>query len=145
MESLITSNAADIINECESQFEANKSDCSGFAKAVAAAFSINFTGQADNIVSQIQGTGWTLLANGMEAKQKADNGWFVVAGLKSTDNVPPQANGHVAIIVSGPIAQQKYPSGYWGRLGGVGEKNKTINWAWNAASRDKVIYAAMQI
>lgn len=141
----ISINATDIINECESQFETYKNDCSGFVKAVATAFSISLNGQADEIVDQIKSADWTHLQNGMEAKEKADNGWFVVAGLKGEDNVPAQNNGHVAIVVSGPIAQGKYPSGYWGKLGSIGEKNKTLNWAWNAACRDKVYYAAKQI
>jgi len=141
----IGNHAGDIINECESQFETYKNDCSAFAKAVAAAFSINLTGQADDIADQLQQGAWEVLGSGMTAKQRADNGWFVIAVLKGADNVPPQEHGHVAIIVSGPIAQQKYPTGYWGRLGGIGEKNKTINWAWNAASRDKVSFAAYKL
>jgi hypothetical protein len=141
----VSNNATDIINECESQFEEYKSDCSGFVKSVASAFSITLNGQADNIVDQIRGSDWTHLQSGVQAKEKADNGWFVVAGLKGSDNIPAQNNGHVIIVVSGPVAQGKYPSGYWGKLGGVGEKNKTLNWAWNAASRDNVYYAAKQI
>jgi len=141
----INATAQNVIDECEADFDANMSDCSGFVKAVASAFTVTLTGQADDIVDQICGEGWQLLADGVEAKNKADNGWLVVAGLKSTQNVPPQANGHVAIIVSGGLAQQRYPTGYWGKLGGVGEKNKTINWAWNKESRDKVIYSGRQI
>jgi hypothetical protein len=137
--------AQQIIDECEANFETNKSDCSGFVKSVATAFSINLTGQADNIVDQITSSGWTILSDGIDAKNKADDGLFVVAGLKSFDNVPQQRNGHVAIIVSGELAQQKYPTGYWGKYGGVGEKNKTINWAWNRDSRDKVIYSAKPV
>lgn len=141
----LRNNGSDIIDECEAQWEAHKSDCSGFVKAVTAAFSVTLTGQADNIVDQIKGAGWTKIADGAEAKQKADNGWLVVAGLKGAENDPPQNNGHVVIVVSGPIAQGKYPSGYWGRLGGVGEKNQTLNWAWNTKSRDRVYYAGRQI
>ena len=107
----INANAQSIIDECEAKFEAHKSDCSGFVKAVASEFSITLTGQADDIVDQIIGTGWTRLTDGVDAKNKADAGWFVVGGLKSIDNVPPQANGHVVIVVSGPLAHAKYPSG----------------------------------
>lgn len=142
---IIRSKADDIIDECESLFEAHKNDCSGFVKAVSAAFSINLTGQANDIVSQIQGDRWTVLSNGVDAKTKADAGWLVIAGLKGADNVPSENNGHVVVIASGPLAQQKYPTGYWGKLNGVGEKNKTINWAWNANSRDKVTYSAIKI
>lgn len=121
-----------IIESCNANFEANKSDCSGFVKAVASNFSVNLTGQADNIVDQIKGSGWTQLGHdGVKAKEKADNGWLVIAGLKSSENVPPQANGHVAIVVSGVLAHQKYPTGYWGKLNDPGNagKNKTINYA----------------
>lgn len=144
----LASKAQEIIDECEAKFEANKSDCSAFVKAVATKFSVNLTGQADSIVDQIRGAGWTQLAHdGVKAKDKADNGWLVIAGLKSSDNVPPQTNGHVAIVVSGELdaTHKKYPTGYWGKLGGVGEKNKTINYAWNTQSRDKVFYAAKQV
>lgn len=141
----INANAQLIIDSCESNFETNKSDCSGFVKAVASDFAVTLTGQADNIVDQIKGADWTVLADGVDAKNKADEGWLVIAGLKSSDNVPPQNNGHVVVIVSGGLAQQKYPTGYWGKLGGVGEKNKTINWAWNKDSRDKVTYSCKQV
>jgi hypothetical protein len=142
----VTNNATDIINECESQFEAFKSDCSGFVKAVAAAFSVTLTGVANDIVTEIQKDGWLQLGHdGAMAKTKADNGWLVIGGLSGNGNDPPQQHGHVVIVVSGPINQNKYPSAYWGKLGGTGEKDKTINWAWNAKSRDKVIYSARQL
>lgn len=137
--------ADDVKQACEAAFEANKDNCSGFAEAVAAALGVTLTGQADDIADEIQTAGWQVLSGGAEAKEKADAGCLVVAALKGADNVPPQEHGHVAIIVSGPLAQGKYPTGYWGTLGGVGRKNTTINFAWNAASRDKVIYASRSI
>jgi len=137
--------ADDIKQACESCFEANKDNCSGFAEAVADTFDITLTGQANDIADEIRQAGWQLLSDGAEAKEKADAGCFVVAALKGADNVPPQEHGHVAIIVSGPLAQGKYPTGYWGTLGGTGMKNTTINYAWNKDSRDKVIYASRTI
>ena len=137
--------AQKIIDSCEANFEAHKSDCSGFVKAVATEFTVTLVGQADNIVDQIKGADWTVLTDGIEAKQKADDGWFVVAGMKSGDHIPPQSNGHVAMIVSGGLNQGKYPTGYWGQLGGVGAKNKTLNWAWNKDSRDSIIYSGRQV
>lgn len=137
--------AQKIIDACEANFEAHKSDCSGFVKAVATGFAVVLEGQADNIVDQIKGEDWTVLKDGVDANDKANAGWFIVAGLKSTDHVPPQSNGHVAMIVSGGLAQDKYPTGYWGQLGGVGSKNKTINWAWNKDSRDHIIYSGKQV
>ena len=134
--------AQDIINECENQFEANKSNCSGFVIAVVNKFGIQLTGQADDIITQIETTGWTVLADGVDAKNKADAGLFVIAGLKSADHNPPRTNGHVVVIVSGSLAYNKYPTGYWGTLGGIGKKNTTINYAWNTSDRDHVIYSA---
>lgn len=138
-------NAQRIIDTCESKYDANSDNCSGFVKAVSSAFSVVLNGQADDIVDQIQANGWIVLNDGVEAKDKADNGWLVVGGLKGADNVPAQSHGHVVIVVSGPLAHDLYPSAYWGKLGSVGKKDQTINWAWNNVSRDKVIYAAVQV
>ena len=115
-----------------------KSDCRGFAKAVAEDFGIVLTGQANEIVDQIQKQPWQLLKSGSEASNKAGAG-LVVAGLKGAPL------GHVAIVVPGPLASGKYPTAYWGQLGGVGKKQTTLNWSWNKSDRDKVIYAVRSI
>src|SRR5690606_13438894 len=109
---------------------------------VSTKFGVDLTGQADNIVDQIKQADWTKLTDGVDAKAKADAGWLVVAGLKSTGHNPPRSNGHVVIVVSGPLSNGKYPSGYWGTLGGVGRKNTTINYSWRESDRDRVVYAA---
>ncbi len=136
-----------IIAACEACFNANSNNCSGFVKAVAHTFHITLTGLADDIVDQIKAGSWVKLANGIDAKNKADAGWFVIGGLKGHANVPAQQHGHVVVVVSGPLddAHHKYPTAYWGKLGGVGKKNTPINWAWNSASRDKVIYAGINL
>jgi hypothetical protein len=141
----IAPNAQKVIDECEAQFETYKSDCSGFVKAVSKKFSVTLTGQADDIVDQIQGAGWTVLADGVTAKAKADLGWLVIGGLKAIDHTPPRNNGHAVVVVSGALASNKYPTGYWGSLGSVGKKNTTINYAWVAADRDNVIYSGRAI
>lgn len=137
--------AQNIINICEANFEANAGNCSGFVKAVAATLAVTLNGLADDIVTQIQTGDWQQLADGVAAAEKAGEGWLVVGGLQGGENVPPQSHGHVVIAVSGPLAHGLYPSAYWGKLGSVGKKNTTINWAWNTDSRDKVIYAAIQV
>ena len=124
-----------IIDTCEADFDAHSNDCSGFVKAVAGDLGIVMTGQANDIVDEIQTAPWTKLADGVAAKGKADLGFFVVGGLKDTPN------GHVVVVVAGPLAHGKYPTGYWGRLGGTGKKSTTINWAWDADDRDNVTYA----
>ena len=126
-----------IINACEAEFQNHIDDCSGFAKAVAGDLGITLTGMANDIVDQIQTSSWTLLADGIAAKAQADAGNFVIGGLK--DN----PHGHVVVVVQGPIdpTHGKYPTAYWGSLARKPGKNKTVNWAWDAAERDNVIYA----
>jgi hypothetical protein len=134
-----------IIDRCEAAFDANKNDCSAFVRAVVAASGITLTGQADNIVDQVTGTGWVQLTDGVQAASMADAGMLVIAGLKSSEHTPPRNNGHVAIVVSGPLANGKYPTGYWGSSGGASAKNQTLNYSWNPADRDHVHYAAHSV
>jgi hypothetical protein len=140
-------NADRVITACEGEWPANKSDCSGFVKDVAAELGVTLTGNADNIVDEIQKADWRTLGRGVEAKAAADKGEFVIAGLKSSDHDQQRGHGHVAVVVSGPLdpAYHKYPTAYWGSLGSVGEKAKTLNWAWRKSDRDRVIYAARSI
>jgi len=131
---------APVVRACEADWEAHNRDCSGFVKAVAADLGITLTGQANDIVDQIGRVPWTSLNNdGLAAAQKAELGFLVIAGLKDTPN------GHVAVITPGPLAQGKYPTGYWGKLHGIGKKNTTINWAWNEDDRDNVTYSCITV
>ena len=67
----------------------------------------------------------------------ANRGYLVVAGLKKP------RNGHVVIIM--PNSHKPYPTAYWGRLGGIGRKNQTINWSWNRSDLAQVQYFARQL
>ncbi|EWY36961.1 hypothetical protein N825_22885 [Skermanella stibiiresistens SB22] len=136
-----------IIAACEAEWPANKADCSGFVKDVAAQLGITLTGDADGIVGDIHSAGWRILRRGVDAKDAADKGEFVIAGLKSSDHDPARGHGHVAVVVSGPLdaAYGKYPTVYWGSLGGTGERAKTLNWAWRKSDRDRVVFAARPI
>lgn len=69
----------------------------------------------------------------------------MVAGLNGEDHQPPRSHGHVVIVITGPLAHDKYPSAYWGTLGATGRKNQTLNWAWNIRDRDHVTYAAIDL
>jgi len=122
---------------CEKHWAAHQRDCSGFAKAVAAELGVELVGQANDIVLQIQKAPWKVLASGAAARSEAAAGQFVIGGLRA------QPNGHVVIVVPGPLSHNKYPTAYWGSIAGVGKKNTTINWSWNKADRDRVIYAAL--
>ena len=138
----IDPNAARIIETCEESWPSTKADCSAFVRDVAHDLSVTLTGNADSIVGQISGVGWDKLADGRAAKAAADAGRLVIGGLKGADQAEPSAHGHVVVVVSGPLAHAAYPTAYWGRLGGVGEQAKTVNWAWRAGDRDRVIYGA---
>ncbi len=119
---------------CEACFDAHKSDCSGFARAVANELKVPLQGLADEIVETLRtGQGWALLPNGVVAAQSARNGKLVIAGLKGSEQAHPDPHG---------LAHDAFPSAYWGRLGGTGAKDKTINWAWTTDDRDRVSYAA---
>jgi hypothetical protein len=134
---------ATVREACEASFDAHKGDCSGFARAVASALGVPLQGIADQIVETLRtGQGWSPLPNGVAAAQSAHNGKLVIAGLKGSEQARPDPHGHVVVVVDGPLAHNRYPSGYWGKLGGTGAKNTTINFAWTVDDRDQVSYAA---
>jgi hypothetical protein len=131
---------------CEACFAANANDCSGFGRAAASQVGVALDGLANQIVDTIRNDpAWTELGDGVEAAQQAAAGKLVIGGLKGSEQANPDEHGHVVVVVSGPLAHGKYPSAYWGRLGGGGAKDKTINWAWRAEDRDRVSYAAHDI
>jgi hypothetical protein len=138
--------SANVIAACEAEWEAHKSDCSGFVTAVAARLSAVVQGDANAIAQALSAGGvWQKLADGVAAAAAAKAGKFVVGGLAGAQQAVPDAHGHVVVVVDGqPLNRNKYPFAYWGRLGGVGAKDQTINWAWSEADRDKVIYAAYE-
>lgn len=131
---------------CEACFEAHKGDCSAFARAVASAFGVPLQGLANEIVQTLRtGPGWTLLPDGVAAAKSAHEGKLVMAGLKGFEQIPPRIHGHVVVVVDGPLNDGRYPSAYWGELGGPGAEDKTINWAWRTEDRDRVTYAEHDI
>ena len=126
--------SARVVAACEKWWSQYKGDCSGFVKAVAKVLGVPLTGLADDIVDEIKLPPWMLLGSGVEAAQKASLG-LVIGALKATPH------GHVVVVVPGALAHGKYPTAYWGTLNGTGRQNATINWAWDARHRDKVVYA----
>jgi len=135
--------AQDIVNACEAEWDAHRSDCSGFARAVAARLGVTLTGMADDIVAEIATAPWSTIADGPTAAAQAAQGRLVIAGLNGADQQVPDPHGHVVVIVAGPLAHGLYPTAYWGQLGGVGKKDMTLNWAWRAGDRDHVVYGAI--
>jgi hypothetical protein len=140
-----------IIDICETNWEVHKSDCSGFVKAVCASLGITTFTPADNadvITDKLRaGNDWTPLSDGLAAKAKADAGLLVVAGLKGAEQTVPDPHGHVVVVVRGPIdaVHGQYPTAYWGRLGSVGKKAQTTNFAWREGDRERVGYFAKSV
>lgn len=143
-----TTDAQKIIDFCDQEYSSNKDDCNKFVKAVSADLNITLFqpgDDADAIVQRMRNAGWLRPADGVEGKAKADGGLYVIAGLKGADHTPPRQHGHVAVVVSGPLADGKYPTGYWGSLGGTPGRDQTLNLAWRAADRDNVEYYAKDL
>ncbi len=130
-------NAQTIISACEAEWDAWKSDCSGFAKAVAGKIGIALSGQANDIVANLKvSPDWENLGTTpAAATAKATQGFFVIGGLKQSPN------GHVVVVVKS--ASELHPVAYWGRLGGTGRKKTTINWSWNRNDLSQVEFFAI--
>ena len=127
---------------CDACFDAHQGDCSGFVKAVGAKRGVAIVGPADDIVVSLRSGGsWVALADGVAAEASAAAGKFVVAGLKGQEQAVPNAHGHVVVVADGELAHGNGPPAYWGSQGGTPGRDKTINWAWTAADRDRVSYA----
>ena len=103
-------------------------------------------GQADVILEELRraAAGWTQVGNSPDAAavaaRHAGQGRLVFGGLKSGELSPPRNNGHVVVVVSGPLVNGRYPRAYWGVLNGTGKKDEGVNWAFNAKDRDRVDY-----
>lgn len=136
----------EIAKLCDALLKHWEHDCSGFAKAVAQALKITLDGDANAIATMLAGgaDGWTKLPSGAAAAEAA-SGRFVLAGLRGDELTSHQSHGHVVIVVPGPLNRGKYPSAFWGALGGTPGYDKTINWAWPLVDLDKVHYAATAI
>jgi hypothetical protein len=136
-----------VVQACEANFQANKTACNFFVEAVGKAVGVTITGNADEITNVLRaGTnGWSVLANGVAAAAAAGQGKLVVGGLKGSQQARPDPHGHVVVVVPGPLAHGKYPTAWWGSLGGSPGQNQTINWAWTEADRDKVSYASHDV
>lgn len=138
--------AAAIRRSCERHWEAFKDDCSGFLKAVGAEFLEAVPpGTADAILERLRSDpAWRRLGNtpaaAAAAARRAKAGKLVFGGLKGAELNPPRRNGHVVVVVGGPLVNGRYPRAYWGVLNGTGKKGEGVNWAFNRNDRDRVEY-----
>lgn len=121
---------------------ANSDNCSGFFKSVAKHLSVPAVPdvQADGLVDYM-GKLWMGLKTGMEARQKVQDGYFVAAGLKSTDHKPKRGNGHIVVVVDGDLYHGKYPMCWCGSIGEAqSQGDLSVGEVWNKTDRDNVAY-----
>ena len=131
---------------CEACLPAHQHDCSGFARALASELGVALTGLANQIVDTLRAGGaWRQLPDGPAAQASVAAGNLVLAGLRGDEQVRPDEHGHVVVVVDGPLNRGRYPSAYWGSLGGQPGRFQTINWAWNEQDRDRVTYAERRL
>jgi hypothetical protein len=120
-----------IIDVCEANWDANKSDCNHFVKAVASALGVNLFASgddADGILNKLAAaSGWNSIGDLATVESDAAAGQFIIAGLKSGNFNPPRQHGHVVVVVKGDDPNHpSFPLAYWGTLGGVGQKDSSI-------------------
>lgn len=125
-----------------------RTDCSGFLKNIfSSVYHITLVGRANDIILFIA-TNWTPVSSAVLAEQEASQGVFVVALLKGPDHVPPREEGHVAVVLPGPLQRRGVgPTGgayplVWcgGGLGGSSDGTKTVGDVWRPVDRNKVKY-----
>lgn len=143
-------NSDSILKVAEKSFEKNKTECNFYARAVAEKMKVPFPdGNADNIVQVLRTSpSWINLGKGKskEATAKAEEGYFVVAGMggkdtkKGKENKDPKKiiHGHLAVVVKGEESGK--PLAYWGQHGGVGKKKTKITWSFNKTDLENVEY-----
>jgi len=136
------SKASKVVDACEKNWPFWKADCSGFVKAVAHELGVCLVGDANAIVSGLTRPPWESIdpwwsvASGVDAADWAEGGYLVIAGKQAP------GNGHLVVVVPGPLAHGKYPTAYWGKLHSIGKKVTTLNYAWTANDLGTVNYWA---
>jgi len=146
----INPNAQLVIDTCKAVWPSKKNACNFFAIEVANRLGITLTGVADDIVDQIKGAGWSQLADGPGASDAAARGKFVIAGMKAADFTSPRTEGHVAIVVAGPMNPGGWaPAGYWGSTdSGVannGGAGNPISLCFRKEDAANIVYACRDI
>lgn len=137
--------ARDIIAVCQDGITRFPNDCAGFVRSIANASGVLLFGNANAIVLNL-GAG-RRLHDGVAAQRAAAAGELVIGGVQES------GHGHVVVVVDGPMNRGRYPYAFWGQYHGLTISRETtnvgftrghgtINYAFNAATRDSVQYAA---
>ena len=122
---------------------ANSDNCSGFFKSVASNLNMRDVpnDRADGLITDYFRRFWLRLESGIEARQKAQDGYLVVAALRSDEHSPRRTEGHVAVIVDGDLYHAKYPTCWCGSTGAAQSQGElSVGEVWRRTDRDNVGY-----
>jgi hypothetical protein len=132
----------DIVAACRKHYSAYSNDCSAYVRAVTAELGHAVSGNANGIMNELAGTPskWEPIDRAAAALA-VKTGALVIAGLKSSDHNPPRNNGHVVIVVDGPLYRNIYPLCWGGSIGSAqSQGTKSVGEVWNRSDRDAILY-----
>ena len=131
----------EIVDACKKHYPMHSNDCSGFVRAVTAELGHPVAGTANGIMNELASSAAWEKIDRAKAIDAVKAGALVIAGLKSQDHNPPRNNGHVVIVVDGPLYRNTYPLVWGGSIGNAQSKGtKTVGEVWSRADRDQVQY-----
>lgn len=122
-----------------------------FVIEVAHRKGVTISGTADQIVAAMESSPvWTVLSDGEAARDAAARGMLVLAGLPSAAYDPPRHEGHLAVVVPGPMNPAGWaPAGFWGSsdpaVAAIGGSGSPISNCFSAGLKDKILYRAFSV
>lgn len=131
----------DIVAACQKWYSTFSNDCSGFVRAVTAELGHPVSGNADGIMNELsRSPAWESIDRDT-AIASAREGKLIIAGLKSSEHNPVASNGHVVIVVDGPLYRNTYPLVWGGSIGSAQSRGtKSVGEVWRRSDRDEVRY-----
>lgn len=132
----------EIVAACRNNYAAYSNDCSAYVRAVTAELGHPVSGNANGIMNELANATatWENITRSA-AVTAVQTGALVIAGLKSSNHTPPRNNGHVVIVVDGPLYRGIYPLCWGGSIGNAQSRGtKSVGEVWNRTDRDAVLY-----
>lgn len=126
----------------------SRNNCSGFLRNVAKNFDIKGLDSVANGQIEYIMTSWESIPTVALAADEAAKGWFVVAVLRGSEHADHRDDGHVAIVLPGPLQVRgsgdtggAYPF-VWcaGGKGGQSDGTRTVGDVWRPPDRNHVHY-----
>ncbi len=131
----------DIVAACQKWYSSFSNDCSGFVRAVTAELGHPVSGNANGIMTELASSRAWEAIDRAAAVEAVKTGTLVIAGLKSSEHNPARNNGHVVIVIDGPLYRNTYPLVWGGSIGNAQSRGtKTVGEVWNRSDRDAVKY-----